>query len=105
MTDELKIRLDSIINRYQVMLFMKWSPEAPECWFSAKACEILIDAWIYFETFDIYLDEEVRQWLKDYKSWPTYPQLYINWEIIWWVDIMLEMQEENEFEDIRKSLK
>jgi glutaredoxin-related protein len=60
------------------MLFMKGTPEMPECGFSAKAVELLIESDIYFESFDIYSDEEVRQGLKEYKSWPTYPQLYIN---------------------------
>ena len=104
MTEELKKRLDEIIGQYKVMLFMKWSPEIPECGFSARACEILIESWIYFETFNIYADEEVRQGLKEYKSWPTFPQLYINWELIGWVDIMNEMYEEWEFEEIKKSL-
>ncbi len=104
MNEELKNRLDSLINKHPVMLFMKGSPEAPECWFSAKACQILIDEWIYFESFDIYKDEEVRQGLKQYKSWPTYPQLYVNGEIIGWVDIMIEMQEEWEFEEIKEEI-
>lgn len=104
MTEELKNKIDNIINQYKVMLFMKWTPEMPQCGFSSRACEILIESWVYFETFDIYSDEEVRQWLKEYKSWPTYPQLYINWELIGWVDIMNEMYEEWEFEEIKKSL-
>lgn len=103
-TPELEKRLDSIINQYKVMLFMKWSPEMPMCWFSAQAVEILIDQGVYFESFDIYSDEEVRQGLKEYKSWPTYPQLYIHWELIWGIDIMKEMLEEWEFDEIKEKL-
>lgn len=104
MNEDLKNRLDSLISQYKVMLFMKWTPEMPACWFSAKAVEILLESDIYFESFDIYSDEEVRQWLKEYKLWATYPQLYINWELIWGIDIMTEMYEEWEFEEIKKKL-
>lgn len=104
MNQELKNRLDRLINQERVMLFMKGSPEMPACGFSARAVEILIDEGIYFETFDIYSDEEVRQSLKEYKEWPTYPQLYIDGDLIGGLDIMLEMQEDGEFEDIKKDL-
>jgi monothiol glutaredoxin len=46
----------------------------------------------------------VRQGLKEYKDWPTYPQLYINWELIWGLDIILEMLEAWELEDIKKDV-
>ena len=59
---------------------------------------------IYFESFDIYSDEEVRQGLKEYKDWPTYPQLYVNWELIWGLDIMQEMLEAGEFDELKKSI-
>lgn len=101
MTAELQQRLDDIINQYKVMLFMKGSPEMPACGFSAKAVELLIESDIYFESFDIYSDEEVRQWLKEYKQWPTYPQLYINGELIGGIDIMIEMYEEGELQNMK----
>ncbi len=104
LTPELQKRLDEIINQYQVMLFMKGSPEMPMCGFSAQAVEMLIDEWIYFESFDIYSDENVRQGLKEYKSWPTYPQLYVNWELIGGIDIMKEMLEEWEFSELKEKL-
>ena len=104
MNEELKIKLDKLINQSQVMLFIKWTPEMPQCGFSARAMEILIDAWIYFETFNILSDEEVRQWLKEYKSWPTFPQFYVKWELMWWVDILQEMLEWGELEEIKTQL-
>ena len=104
MTPELQKRLDDLIGQYKVMLFMKWSPEMPMCGFSAQAVEMLIDNGIYFESFDIYSDEEVRQWLKEYKNWPTYPQLYVNWELIGGLDIMQEMLEEGEFDELKKEI-
>jgi monothiol glutaredoxin len=104
MTPELKERLDTLVNQYKVMLFMKGEPSMPMCGFSAQIVEILIDQGIYFESFDIYSDEEVRQGLKEYKDWPTYPQLYINWELIWGLDIILEMLEAWELEDLKKDV-
>jgi len=75
------------------MLFMKWTPEKPQCWFSSHAVAILIESWIYFESFDVYSDEEIRQWLKEYSWWPTYPQVYIDGELIWWIDILSDMHD------------
>jgi glutaredoxin-related protein len=56
---------------------------------------------VYFESVDILLDEEVRQWLKEYKNWPTFPQLYIDGELIGGVDIMQEMYDDGEFEQYK----
>lgn len=93
LTPELQKRIDDIIGQYKVVLFMKGTPESPQCGFSANAVAMLIESDIYFETFDIYSDEEIRQWIKEYKKWPTFPQLYIEWELVGWVDIMQEMFE------------
>jgi monothiol glutaredoxin len=103
-TPELKERLDTLLKQYKVMLFMKGSPEMPMCGFSAQAIEMLLDNDIYFETFDIYSDEEIRQGLKEYKNWPTYPQLYVKGELVGGLDIMLEMLEAGEFEDLKKDV-
>jgi len=101
---ELENKLKSLITQYRVMLFMKWTPEAPACWFSANAVAMLVESWIYFESFDIYSDEETRQWLKEYSSWPTFPQLYIDSELIWGVDIMIEMYESGELQELKQDM-
>lgn len=98
---ELTKRIEELVSQYRVMLFMKWTPEQPQCWFSANAVAMLVEAGIYFESFDIYGDEEVRQWIKEYSSWPTFPQLYIDNELIGWVDIMSEMFESWELEELK----
>ena len=105
LTPELTKRIEDLISQYKVMLFMKWTPEDPQCGFSANAAWILVESWIYFESFDIYSDEEIRQWLKEYSSWPTFPQRYIDWELIGGVDIMMEMYEEGEFESLKNDKK
>lgn len=95
-------RIKTLLSQYRVMLFMKGSPEMPQCGFSANAVAILVESGIYFESFDIYSDEEIRQWLKEYSSWPTYPQLYIDGELIWGVDILWEMYENWELKTLKE---
>jgi len=73
------------------MLFMKGDKYMPRCGFSAKVLEILNFHGAKYTTFDILADEEVRQGLKEFSNWPTYPQLYINGELIGGCDIVCEM--------------
>jgi Grx4 family monothiol glutaredoxin len=61
-----------------VVLFMKGSPSQPRCGFSSKMVDLLKSEGIGFASFDIFSDEEVRQGLKAYSNWPTYPQLYVH---------------------------
>ncbi len=105
LTTDQKQRIEKLISQYRVMLFMKWTPEKPACWFSAKVVALLIDNDIYFESFDIYSDEDIRQWIKEYSSWPTFPQLYIDGTLIWWVDIITEMSDAGEFIELKKEKK
>eukprot|EP00002_Diphylleia_rotans_P009738 TRINITY_DN20089_c0_g1_i1.p1 TRINITY_DN20089_c0_g1~~TRINITY_DN20089_c0_g1_i1.p1 ORF type:complete len:341 (-),score=85.06 TRINITY_DN20089_c0_g1_i1:15-1037(-) len=88
---QLEARLKTLISREPTMLFMKGSPERPQCKFSRKILEILRSANVTFGTFDILLDEEVRQGLKELSNWPTYPQLYHKGELVGGVDIVEEM--------------
>lgn len=85
-------RLKSLINSSAVVLFMKGKPDEPKCGFGRKVVDILKQENVPFETFDILTDEEVRQGLKVYSNWSSYPQLYIKGELIGGSDIVLEMQ-------------
>ncbi|XP_043702687.1 monothiol glutaredoxin-S17 [Telopea speciosissima] len=89
-------RLESLTNSSPVMLFMKGKPEEPRCGFSSKVVEILRQEKVDFESFDILTDDEVRQGLKVYSNWSSYPQLYIGGELIGGSDIVLEMQKSGE---------
>jgi len=102
LTQELKERIEKLISQYRVMLFMKGTPEVPQCGFSANTVAMLVESGIYFESFDIYSDEDIRQWIKEYSSWPTFPQLYIDRELIGWVDILSEMYEAGELQELKK---
>ena len=70
------------------------NPEAPRCGFSQKVVSALRAIGVAFDTFDILTDEEVRQGLKEYSQWPTYPQLYVKGELLGGCDVVLEMQQD-----------
>jgi len=97
---QLNDRLEKIINFAPVMLFMKGTPTTPQCGFSNKIVEILNKENIKFHSFNILSDEEVRQGLKEYSNWPTFPQLYIKGKLIGGLDIVKEMSEEGELKSL-----
>ncbi|CAD6205486.1 unnamed protein product [Miscanthus lutarioriparius] len=92
----LEDRLKSLISSAPVMLFMKGTPDAPRCGFSSKVVNALKKEGVSFGSFDILSDEEVRQGLKTYSNWPTFPQLYYKSELIGGCDIILEMEKSGE---------
>ncbi|KAF0931002.1 hypothetical protein E2562_038563 [Oryza meyeriana var. granulata] len=94
--ESLEDRLKAMISSAPVMLFMKGAPDAPRCGFSSKVVNALKQAGISFGSFDILSDEEVRQGLKTYSNWPTFPQLYYKSELIGGCDIVLEMEKSGE---------
>ncbi|XP_057815539.1 monothiol glutaredoxin-S17 [Cryptomeria japonica] len=99
-SESLSSRIASIINSNPIMLFMKGTPEEPRCGFSRKAVEILREGGVEFGSFNILTDEEVRQGLKTYSNWSSYPQLYIKGELIGGSDIMIEMHKSGELKNI-----
>ncbi|XP_013385736.1 glutaredoxin-3-like isoform X2 [Lingula anatina] len=96
--EKLEDRLKSLINKDKIMLFMKGNREQPRCGFSKQMIAVLQDAGVKYSTFDILEDEAVRQGLKKYSEWPTYPQLYVNGELIGGLDIVKELKESGELE-------
>lgn len=93
-------RLKKLINQASCMLFMKGNPEQPRCGFSRTIVSILNDYKADYQTFDILNDQEVREGLKKFSNWPTYPQLYINGDLIGGLDIVKEMSESGELESM-----
>lgn len=89
----LEERLKSLTHSAPVMVFMKGNPDAPKCGFSRTLMEILAETQIKFQTFDILQDDEVRQGLKSYSKWPTYPQVYVKGELVGGLDIIKELKE------------
>ncbi|XP_026759652.1 glutaredoxin 3 [Galleria mellonella] len=100
---KLEDRLKALINRHNVMVFMKGSRDAPRCGFSRTLIQILNGTGVSYDTFDILTDEEVRQGLKEYSDWPTYPQLYVKGELIGGLDIIKELQTNGELDATLKA--
>lgn len=95
-TQTIETRVKTLIYSSPTMLFMKGTPDAPRCGFSSKVVNALKDDGIPFGSFDILSDDDIRQGLKKYSNWPTYPQLYHNGELIGGCDIILELKETGE---------
>ena len=99
-TDPLDVRLKKLIGAARCMLFMKGDPASPKCGFSRQTVELLQSLNVDFGTFDILTDDEVRQGLKTYSSWPTYPQVYVDGELLGGLDILKEMHASGDLEPI-----
>jgi len=90
-------RIQQMISANPVVLYMKGTPQFPQCGFSAMAVEILKRCGIDdFKTVDVLADADIRQGIKDFSSWPTIPQLYVNSEFVGGADIMKELYESGE---------
>ncbi|XP_061202746.1 glutaredoxin-3 [Neopsephotus bourkii] len=98
--EDLNVRLKKLINAAPCMLFMKGTPKEPRCGFSRQMVEILNKHGISFSSFDIFSDEGVRQGLKTYSNWPTYPQLYVSGELIGGLDIVKELEASGELDTV-----
>ncbi len=99
---ELNQRIQRLISSSDIFLFMKGTPEVPRCGFSANVVGILNSLNANFKAFDILSDMGIRQGIKDYSGWPTYPQLYFKGELIGGNDIITEMFETGELEGTLK---
>jgi Grx4 family monothiol glutaredoxin len=86
--EELNKRLGELVKAAPVMLFMKGTPSAPQCGFSRKTVGLLREKGIRYGFFNILADDEVRQGLKEYSDWPTFPQLYADGELVGGLDIV-----------------
>jgi len=89
-------RLRGLTNKAPLMVFMKGDPETPKCGFSRTLIGMLNETGLSYDTFDILTDEEVRQGLKTFSNWPTYPQVYVNGELAGGLDILKELKESGE---------
>lgn len=86
-----------------ILLYMKGSPNAPQCGFSAKAAQVLISCGEKFAYVDILQNPEIRASLPKYANWPTFPQLWIDGELIGGSDIIQEMYEKEELQPLIKA--
>lgn len=86
--EELHNRLSSLVKAAPVMLFMKGTPSAPQCGFSRQLVSLLRENGVKYGFFNILADDEVRQGLKEFADWPTFPQLWTNGELVGGLDIV-----------------
>ena len=91
-------QLKEVVEGNDVVLFMKGSPDFPQCGFSGMASQILQQSGVRFASVDVLADNNVREGIKQYSNWPTIPQLYIKGEFIGGSDIMKEMYENGELQ-------
>jgi len=87
----LRARIDALLAAHPVVLFMKGSPDAPQCGFSAKAVAALAATGADYAHVDVLADPEIREGIKAYGDWPTIPQLYIGGELVGGSDIIVQM--------------
>jgi monothiol glutaredoxin len=90
---------DDIVNN-KIMLYMKGTPDEPQCGFSAQAVSVLRGYNVPFKAFNVLGDEEVRGGIKEYSDWPTIPQLYVNGKFIGGCDIITELHENGELGEV-----
>mgnify|MGYP003388181594 FL=1 len=97
--DEIKL----ILEKNDVCLFMKGTPEAPQCGFSMAVSNALKHLNIKFKSVNVLENENMRQAVKDFSDWPTIPQLYVKGEFVGGCDIVKEMFEKGELKELFKS--
>ena len=86
------------ISENPILLYMKGSPQAPQCGFSAKTIECMVGCGQRFAYVDILSNPEIRATLPSYAEWPTFPQLWVDGELVGGCDIVIEMFESGELE-------
>ena len=97
---EIKKKIEEYINTNEVCLFMKGTPDAPQCGFSMAVSNVLKHLNINFKGINVLEDENLRQGIKEFSDWPTIPQLYVKKEFIGGCDIVKEMFEKGELKKL-----
>jgi monothiol glutaredoxin len=93
---DINSRIEEQLNAHDVLLYMKGSPDFPQCGFSGQTVAALNAIGKPFSFVNIFEDEEIRSGLKEYSNWPTFPQLYVKGELIGGCDIIVEMYNSGE---------
>ena len=102
---EIKDKIQNLINTNNVCLFMKGTPESPQCGFSMAVANVLKHLKVNFLGINVLEDEKLRQGIKDFSDWPTIPQLYVKGEFIGGCDIVKEMFEKGELKKLLEDKK
>ncbi len=100
MTPEVQQRLDDLVQKNKIMVFMKGNKLMPQCGFSNNVVQILNVLGVPYETADVLADAEIRQGIKEYSNWPTIPQVYVNGEFLGGSDILIELYQKGELQEL-----
>lgn len=93
-------RIDDLVKQNKVVLFMKGSPDFPQCGFSMRAVNVVRALGVPFATVNVLEDYDVREGIKVYSDWPTIPQLYIDGAFIGGSDIVMQMFESGDLQQL-----
>ncbi|OIO70335.1 MAG: monothiol glutaredoxin, Grx4 family [Zetaproteobacteria bacterium CG12_big_fil_rev_8_21_14_0_65_55_1124] len=104
-SDPIQQGIDKLVKAHDVVLFMKGTPEFPQCGFSQRVVGILNQTAVPYAAVNVLLDPAVREGIKIYADWPTIPQLYIKGEFIGGCDIVTEMSANGELEALLAPLR
>ena len=96
-------RIEEQLKSHDILLYMKGTPDFPQCGFSGQTVAALNAIGKPFSFVNIFEDQEVREGLKTYSNWPTFPQLYVKGEFIGGCDIVIEMYQSGELKDLLDS--
>ena len=103
MTHPLRSKIEEKVKSSNVVVFMKGTPQFPQCGFSAKACQVLKAAGVEdFASVDVLSDDPLWEALEDFTQWPTVPQIFISGKFIGGCDIVSEMYERGELQELLK---
>ena len=102
MTADVLDRIKSEIQSNKILIFMKGTPEAPQCGFSAASVGILKSFPYPFKGVDILANPDIRQVLPQYSQWPTFPQIFIDGKLVGGCDILHELRDSGELETLLK---
>lgn len=103
LTPELKAKIDDLVTKNKIMVFMKGNKLMPQCGFSNNVVQILNILGVTYETCDVLEDQDIRQGIKEYSNWPTIPQVYVDGEFLGGSDVMIEMYN-NKKEELEQKL-
>ncbi len=93
-------RIRQQVTENDIVLYMKGTPQFPQCGFSGKSVQILKACGAQFASVDVLADQEIREGIKRYSNWPTIPQLYIRGEFVGGCDIISELYEKGELQKL-----
>ena len=100
MTPETKAKIEQLVTSNKIMVFMKGNKLMPQCGFSNNVVQILNVLGAPYETFNVLDDYEIRQGIKEYSSWPTIPQVYMNGEFLGGSDILIELYQNGQLQEM-----